>query len=55
MTDNHHYMLAMQEAEERREDYLRDRLKSLLLQIEVEGPVDYLMQDYEHTLSELPD
>ena len=53
--DNHYYMLSMQEAEERREDRLRDRLKALLLQIQIEGPVDYLMQDYEHTLAELPD
>ena len=55
MVDNHNYMLAMQEAQERREDYLRDRLKGLLEQIKIEGPVDYLMQDYEHTLSQLPE
>ena len=48
----HHYMLAMKEAQERREDELRDRLKALLLQIQIEGPADHLILDYEHTLSE---
>jgi len=37
----------------RHADYLRSRLLALLKQIKAEGPVEYLLRDYENTLTRL--